>query len=388
MANGNPGEAQQQVSRFFILRTFSTIKPKKMASFMNAITWQAAWLRHRFQWDRVVVGYALTDIPERVLEIYGIPTDDRASAEQILATLHQQHEYQELKECCEGVREDDEILLPAMQYKTSLRDLMEPRMKEAGLNARRRELQRNRTVNRRQLLEFDKLQTDLAGAHAELERAHGVLSGAQGGLSGAQGVPGREGASADAQAVDAREAAREAVNRLGVRINEINKRIANLPPRPTLSAREAEFGTQLSEVNKELQEIQDAIKRQLEGIRIPDYFLNVSIKLSRTALPAYIEQMTKLLEEFAWDFIAAGEQLPPPGRFREGEEPDHEIMHLWRFGDANDLYRQMVGLRESKRYSAITQLLSEPERQMLMCDWEALSKTKRPSPIRSESREA
>ena len=69
MANGNPSESEVQVPRFFILRTFSKVKPEKMAAFMNAITWQAAWLRYYFQWDRVVVGYALTDIPERVLEI-------------------------------------------------------------------------------------------------------------------------------------------------------------------------------------------------------------------------------------------------------------------------------------------------------------------------------
>jgi hypothetical protein len=374
MANGNPGEGEQQVSRFLILRTFSTIKPKKMAAFMNAITWQAAWLRHRFQWDRVVVGYALTDVPERVLEIYGIPTDDLARAQRVLDRLRRQPEYQMLKECCEGAREEDEALLPAMQYKTSLRVLMEPRIKEAGLNARRRELQRTRTANQRQLVEVDKLQTELNKAQVEFNRAQAVLSGAQSVAAVARAAP------AGAARVDAREEARQNVARLGQRINEVRNRIALLPARPTLIARGAEIGTQLSQVEKELQEAREELKRRLQEIRVPDYFLNVSIKLKRTALPAYVEQMTRLLEEFAWDFIAAGEHLPPPVLFEAGMEPPLEIMHLWRFGDANDLYRQMVGLRESRRYSAITQLLTEPERQMLMCDWEALSKTKKLSP--------
>ncbi|QRN96805.1 hypothetical protein JRI60_48835 [Archangium violaceum] len=368
MANGD----QLQVSHFLILRTFSTVKPKKMAVFMNAITWQAAWLRHHFQWERAVVGYALTDVPERVLEIYGIPTGDIERAESILKKLRAQDEYQELKECCEGGREDDEMLFPAMQYKTFLRGFMEQHMKELGLNARRREIQKDREVNRALLAEFNALRARLANAETELAGARGRLSG----LSAAQ-----------ASAAAARESDSQAVSRLEQQVDSFRKSLARLPPQPTLTARENEFGRQLGQVEKDLQSAQE-IKRGLKSIPVPDYFLTVSIKLKQGMLPEYVQQMTLLLEEFAWDFMAAGEKLPPPGILENRSLPVPEIMHLWRFGDANDLYRQMVGLRESRRYSAITQLLSEPERQMLMCDWEAISRTKKSTSIfRSEGKE-
>ena len=51
-------------------------------------------------------------------------------------------------------------------------------------------------------------------------------------------------------------------------------------------------------------------------------------------------------------------------------------MHLWSFEDADDLYRQMLMLRENERFVKLDRHTVK-ETQMLMCDWEALSKTKR-----------
>lgn len=374
MANGNPRESERQGSRFLILRTFSTVKPRKMATFMNATTWQAAWLRHHFHWDRVVVGYALTDIPERVLEIYGIPTNDLESARGILEELHAQDVYQELKECCEGSREQDEVLLPAMQYKTFLRDFMEERMDQFSLAALQREIQGRREENRTLLREVDELQAELAGLQARRSGLQGGLAGNQGGSAGRQGTP-------DALVERERGAESQAVMALERQIGDFQSRIARLPPGSTLLARDADFEAQLSRVEEDLRAAQANHKRRFEGLRIPNYFLNVAIKLKRDALNAYIDGMTKLLEDFAWDFIAAGEHPPRPAG-----EPEHEIMHLWRFGDANDLYRQMVELRESKRYSDLTEFFTE-QRHMLMCDWEALSRTKRAPPFPERNKE-
>jgi len=372
MADGNPGKSESQVLSFLILRIFSTIKPRKMAAFMNAITWQAAWLRHRFKWDRVVVGYALTDVPERVLEIYGIPTGDLGHAQRVLERLRAQPEYQELRACCEGDREEDEMLLPAMEYKTSLRVIMEPRVKEARLDAERKRIERELAENARQRQELRGLQVQLAGARQRLNTAR------QGALSAPQRT--------QAQEVVALRSSSQEIARFEREVIAVEKRIARLPAEGILLSRESDFGNQLRQVEANLQLAQEEIKRGLVGIRVPDYFLNVTIKMKSDVVPQYIEQMKKLLEDFAWDFIAAGSKLPPPNALGP-DNPETEIMHLWKFGDANDLYRQMVGLRESRRYSAITQLLTEPERQMLMCDWEALSKTKRTPQSRSESKE-
>ncbi|WP_257462212.1 hypothetical protein [Archangium lipolyticum] len=332
---------------------------------MNAITWQAAWLRHHFKWVRVLVGYALTDIPERVLEIYGIPTNDLERAQRILEKLRAQDEYQELKACCDEGREGDEVdgvLLPAMQYKTFLKDFMEEHMKQLGLENSRRQLQREREANRMQLARFDKLQADLDNTRKRLAGARDRLSGPQG-----------TSAVADA---DASSAARQEVSRLEKEVRSFEELIASLPTRSILNDREKTFLRRLSDVEKDLKKSKEDLNRQLDAIRVPDYFLNVTIKLSHDALPAYIQEMTMLLEEFAWDFMAAGEKLPLPADVVARVPTGHEIMHIWRFGDANDLYRQMVGLRESRRYSAVRRLLTDTERQMLMCDWEAISKPK------------
>jgi hypothetical protein len=414
MANGNSDEGEGQLSRFLILRTFRTIKPEKMATFMNAITWQAAWLRHHFQWDRVVVGYALTDVPERVLEVYGIPTEDLGRAQGELATLHEQPEYGALISCCQDPQPDDEALLPAMQYRTFLSTLMGPRIKEANLKTRRKTIQRQLQENKKVLEELGAARVDLVKARAnfdkaDFERAQNDLGRLQGNLGRLQGrlgtaqlaftglQPSLEALQLEPSAV---QGAKPAVGTGGLVVQQplVIRRLLEdsekklIASEKVVKEKEANLGRQLSEAMRELKPVQQQILDLLRNIRVPDYFLNVTIRLKtgedeEEVLRAYTDQMKLLLEEFAWDFIAAGERLPSPKR-ATGEKRGPEIMHLWRFGDANDLYRQMVGLRESRLYSAITQLLGEPERQMLMCDWEALSRTKRlPTQVAIESRE-
>ena len=81
-----------------------------MADYMGALTWQAAWLRYHHEWNRVVVGYALTDIPERVLEVYGIPTTDKAVMERTMRSLREQPGYRELIQCCDQDQRAEELL--------------------------------------------------------------------------------------------------------------------------------------------------------------------------------------------------------------------------------------------------------------------------------------
>jgi hypothetical protein len=136
----------------------------------------------------------------------------------------------------------------------------------------------------------------------------------------------------------------------------------------------------VEEVTEEVRNERDPKNRELKfgRFRIPDYFLNVAIQVKPGSLAQFEAGMRSLTDDFKWEFIAAGEFPPPPDIIAKEAEP--EIMHLWKFGNANNLYQQMVELRENQRFAHLEQFTSKVI-HILMCDWEALSRTKRPPPL-------
>lgn len=387
MSNGDSKAQTDQIHRFSILRTFSTVLPGKMARFMNAITWQAAWLRHFFHWDRVVVGYALTDVPERVLEVYGIPDDDIEGARRTLEILHAQSEYDELRKCCKGQREDDEELLPAMQFKTFLNGIVERLTEERALAERKRGADQELEVNREALKalsgEEERIasqrtrlaqQIDKLAAQIEVARRTnaGQTTGGQG-LEISQGGVRVQSVESISQLERKKVALEEESSRLFKTLQKLSE------DRRGLESTRNQKQEEVKGLTTEIQEARDPEKRKRKfaDLLIPAYFLNVTIKVKPESLDEFKEKMKRLTEDFKWDFIAAGEHLPDVAFGEVQRNTGHEIMHLWKFGDANDLYRQMVELRENQRFSDIEKLTTQ-QTHMLMCDWEALSNTKRP----------
>jgi len=385
MATIDPTDATKQLSEFFILRIFSAVKPKMMAQFMNAITWQAAWLRHFFKWDRLVVGYALTDIPERVLEVYAIPETDKAVVERTLQRLHEQKEYQELKQYCRGPREEEEQLLPGMEYKTLLRDF-EIQRKQALEQLRKRSSDFESAEQA--LVDQDKKLADASARKAELDTQKNAQETLVKNLN--EEIASLEAGAATASASTQVRLAEKRLQRAAEQAKLDNTRLLLKQLAETqgvLQEQRLDMEALVKQHQKEFEEAQFQVarKRKFEGLRIPAYFLNVTIKVKPKNLPQYIEAMKKLSEDFRWDFIAAGRPPPPEGGIwpkkplpvdQTPKLGENEIMHLWKFGDANELYQQMVELRENPQFSVIAKLTAR-ESQMLMCDWEALSKTKR-----------
>jgi hypothetical protein len=362
------------------LRTFSEVLPGKMASFMNALTWQAAWLRHFHQWDRVAVGYALTDVPERVLEVYGIPGADLEEANKVLVQLHAQREFEALRACCVNPREDDEELLPAMPFNTFLNGFVETRKQERALAASKKSAERELVVNQEELKALPatqirlELQRDkLRGRITEIETATRGLRAASG-----QAVQAADVGSRAAQAAELERERAEVNTRLIAVVDQIQA----LPRRKlALEARQPLLQTAVDGLAAQVRDERDPVKRELKfgKFRIPSYFLNVAITVKPGMLEPFVTGMGRLADSFKWEFIAAGKN-PPPGNIRT-EDAEAKVMHLWKFGDADNLYQQMVELRENQQFAEVEQFTSKVL-HMLMCDWEALSETKRPPPFR------
>ena len=178
-----------------------------------------------------------------------------------------------------------------------------------------KEIQRNLTNNNKQLAALDSAQADFDIAQANLNKhQHSKYA--------CLGLKKRTQATRKGR-----------ISRFSGSSSRPQARITSLPPKSTLINSEKNFKEQLKAVEKELTECPGGSQASAQGLPCPDYFLTVTTTLKQDSRQSYIEGMTKLLEDFAWDFIAAGEH-----------QSEHEIMNLWRFGDANDLYRQMVGL--------------------------------------------
>lgn len=380
MATVDSAAGAEQFSEFFILRTFRAVKQGMMAPFMDALTWQAAWLRHFFNWDRVVVGYSLTGIPESVLEVYAIPETDKAGVEKRLQLLHEQDEYKALRKCCDDSKVDQgsqEELLPAMEYKTFLRDFVIKRRKQLGLcyaqvadaaarkaNAEAEHKKQEEQFKVEIVDERKKLLDRRAVLNKQIEKLKKEIAEAEKIDTAPRFLGARENLSQTKKDLEDTEE----------KLSKTNRDLVQL------SAKEDDMQKQLSrmagEVKKSEREMQEAqlqasSKKRFVDVRIPAYFLNDTIKVRPEQLATYSAGMKELLEDFKWDFLAAGQVPPSPLAPNEDE-----IMHLWRFGDANALYQQMVELRENPRFDSL-QKMTMNETQMLMCEWEALSKTKR-----------
>jgi hypothetical protein len=364
-----PGEG----SDYLMLRTFSTVKQGKMASFMNALTWQAAWLRHCFGWDRVVVGYALTDVPERVMELYAVPIslNDIARARDVLSQLHAQTEYKELAECCEEHRQEVEKLIPAMDFDTRIKHFIDERRKERGLvehargaEAHLKQLQEKLedAVRREKALiasinSVDLVLKDLNQRLNKLERLD-------------KDMPGE-------RKLDTVDGLKKLIKQnVALRAKYENDLTAARQEKSGLESQQAPARQSVEEARKAIQDAQDPERRKekfKDVIKIPAYFLVVLLKVNPEFWNKFEEGMEKLARHFKWDFVAAGRHLPEP---EDVVPSSHEVMNLWTFNDANDLYRQMTELRESQPFAKLD-AITKDEKQMLMCDWEALSRTKR-----------
>jgi hypothetical protein len=329
-----------------------------------------------------VVGYALTDVPERVLEIYGIPQDDLDAVKEILGRLHEQKEYEELKKCCKGSREDDEELLPAMQYKTFLRDFVLARKAEFDLVAKKKRAENELENHQKDLDALARQRVALIQKSTQLQQAILSLASeieAETGRSQADGgVDGTVGAQSSSADLEEKKKKLEAQK---LQLRKVTDELAALPAKQ--AALEVLWGQKNAEVEQAKRQIQDEQdpgrrERKFADLRIPAYFLNVTIKVKHESLKDFTDGMRVLLEDFKWDFIAAG-QLPPGHRPPQRGPSEDEIMHLWKFGDANNLYQQMVELRENQRFADLERFTNE-QIHMLMCDWEVLSNTQRLAP--------
>jgi hypothetical protein len=364
-----PGEG----SDFLMLRTFSTVKQGMMASFMNALTWQAAWLRHCFRWDRVVVGYALTDVPERVMELYAVPISlkEIARAREILERLHVQPEYKQLAECCVEIRQEVEELIPAMGLDTRLKHFINERRKEHGLVEQGRGAEEN----------LQQLQAKFEGAVrkereliANINRVDLVLKDLNQRLDRLDRM---EKDMPEARVLDTVEGLKKLITKnVAQRARYEDELKVVRQEKSGLESQQAQARQAVKEAQKAIQDAQDPEKRRdkfKDVIKIPAYFLVVLLKVNPGSWDKFEEGMEKLARHFKWDFVAAGRHLLEPGKT---DLVSDEVMNLWTFNDANDLYRQMIELRESQPFAALDALTTD-EKQMLMCDWEALSRTKR-----------
>jgi ABC-type phosphate transport system auxiliary subunit len=362
-------------SDFMILRTFSMTKPGAKALYMNALNWQAAWLQEHFNWVRVVVGYALTDIPERVLEIYGVPLPEKdlAVARKVLESLHAQPEYALLLECCREDLPREEELLPALGFDTRLKEVIEAIMAEQGLVVRRRSA----------LQELERLRGELATADASVKKLEGQVAAAIENISKLElqlaQLEGQRSRNLDDQIRTLRE--RIAKERLRLTRLQDDLKAAKAH-KAGLESQQAKTQQELTQVEQQLREAMDPVKRAQTYemmLNLPAYFLNVTIHVKPGFMKTFEEGMQTLAHDFKWDFLAAGRPLPGTGA--PGGEPGSEtVMNLWGFKDANNLYQQMLELQENVRFAALEEITGD-ESQMLMCDWEALSGMKRPPPL-------
>jgi hypothetical protein len=152
-----------------------------------------------------------------------------------------------------------------------------------------------------------------------------------------------------------------------------------------LEARQPQLQAEVNRRTEEVRNERDPRKRESKfgPFKIPEYFLNVAITVKPDSMDAFTEGMERLTRDFKWEFIAAGRHLPKADTLPK--EAGTRVMHLWKFGDADNLYQQMVELRENQQFAQVEQFTSEVV-QMLMCDWEALSETKKLPPFREQPR--
>lgn len=350
-------------SDFLMLRTFTLVKPGMMPQFMNALTWQAAWLRRFFKWDRVVAGYALTDVPERVMEIYAVPVSrtEIASAQRVLEKLHEQPEYKnDLARCRKAPQWDEEELIPALGFETRILRFLNERKKERGLVDSKKEADDKLRHTQEELAGSVKQVKLLTSDRDEADRNVRRLSK----QIEEEGDPdGRVGRHRD-----------EWKEKLLAKQQELDGEEQN---RSRLELERTGAQERLDEARELVRRARDPGERKKKFsvmVDIPAYFLIVSLKVNPQSLKAFEDGMRVLAQQFKWDFVVAGHQLP--GRGAGEADRGDGVMNLWTFSDANDLYRQMIVLRESQPFAELDALTVE-EKQMLMCEWEALAGTKR-----------
>lgn len=359
MGNGDVDVRQDGEPAFWMLRTFSTVQRGMMARFMGGLTWQAAWLRHFFGWDRAVVGYALTDIPERVMEIYTIPSwiKDVDSAREVLKKLHAQPEYKQLESYCSGERRKEEAVLPTAPYQTSLQRFFEMRQRERDL-----------------VDEVSRNEADLKQLDAKVDSARKEVQRLTWDFNDADRKYKRLEKQVMAGADDLIDELEQAKND---RADSESKLGEGERKRDELEVAQSHARELLRDAEERMHGAQSPAERCKEYLKIgiPAYFLDVTIKVKPRpeAWDEFVEGMRKLIGDFKWKFIAAGRRLPK--KTLGGVNPGEQIMNLWGFNDANALYLQMVELRENERFVAVQNVVGD-ELQMLMCEWEALSGTK------------
>jgi hypothetical protein len=298
MANDESKTVKQETVDFLMLPIVSNVNRGMMPKFMNGITWQAAWLWHRFKWVQAVVGYALTEVPEKVLEIYAIPENNLQQAQAQLDQLKAQPEYQTEVKACLKTSPDDKTVpwFHAQSYKTSLSDSI-----------------------------------------LKLQQQISVIQ-------------------KDERNVADRQVAYD---------NWLKASQAATPETDVF------LKSELALAKKTLQQHQDELEKEHRAVHehIPPYFLAATIKVNKPSttgddpLGNYNREMSDLIRNIKrWECIAAG----------HANEDSYDLMHIWKFGSADDLYRQMVELRENEVFSDLERYITE-ESQTLMCNWEAVA---------------